>query len=137
MIEMMSDHYHLDQAFYIDILQKTTNELNINGNIVIKVGDKDESQQLNRDYLQRDYPTDVLSFTFNEELPDGFYLGDIFVCYPIAEEQAKENQISLEEELLTLMIHGLLHLAGYDHEAENDSGEMLTLQERLVRKVLP
>ena len=127
----------LDQAFYIDILQKITNELNINGNIVIKVGDKDESQQLNRDYLQRDYPTDVLSFTFNEELPDGFYLGDIFVCYPIAEEQAGENQISLEEELLTLMIHGLLHLAGYDHEAENDKGEMLVLQDRLVRKVLP
>ncbi|NIM11903.1 MAG: rRNA maturation RNase YbeY [Candidatus Aminicenantes bacterium] len=137
MIEMMSDDYHLDHAFYIDILQKITNELNINGNIVIKVGDKDESQQLNRDFLQRDYPTDVLSFTFNEELPDGFYLGDIFVCYPIAEEQAKENHISLEEELLILMIHGLLHLAGYDHEAENDSGEMLTLQKRLVKKVLP
>lgn len=137
MIEIMSDHYRLDQAFYIDILQKITNELNIDGNIVIKVGDKDESQQLNREYLQRDYPTDVLSFTFNEELPDGFYLGDIFVCYPIAEEQAGENRISLEEELLTLMIHGLLHLAGYDHEAENDKGEMLALQDRLVRKVLP
>lgn len=137
MIEMMSDDYRLDQAFYIDKLQKITNELNIKGNIVIKVGDKDESQQLNRDYLQRDYPTDVLSFTFNEELPDGFYLGDIFVCYHIAEEQARENHISLEKELLILMIHGLLHLAGYDHEAENDKGEMLKLQDRLVRKVLP
>jgi probable rRNA maturation factor len=137
MIEMMSDDYHLDQAFYINILQKITNELNINGNIVIKVGDKDESQQLNRDYLRRDYPTDVLSFTLNEELPDGFYLGDIFVCYPLAEEQAGENHISLEEELLTLMIHGLLHLAGYDHETENDKGQMLALQNRLVKKVLP
>jgi probable rRNA maturation factor len=137
MIEMMSDHYRLDQRFYTDRLQKISDELNIRGNIVIKLGDRDESQQLNRDYLHRDYPTDVLSFAFNEELPDGFYLGDILVCYPIAEEQAGENHISLEEELLTLMIHGLLHLAGYDHEAENDKGEMLALQDRLVKKSLP
>jgi probable rRNA maturation factor len=136
MIEILSEGYNLDEQFYTDILQQVVDELNIKGNITIKLGDEEESRQLNRHYLQRDYATDVLSFAFNEELPESFYLGDIFVCYPVAREQAGENQIPLEEELLTLMIHGLLHLAGYDHEAETDNGEMLTLQEHLVHKYL-
>ena len=136
MIEILSEGYNLDEQFYADILQQVVDELNIKGNITIKLGDEEESRQLNRHYLQRDYATDVLSFAFNEELPESFYLGDIFVCYPVAREQAGENQIPLEEELLTLMIHGVLHLAGFDHETETDNGEMLTLQENLVHKYM-
>lgn len=133
MIEIVDDQYKVDKAFYLEKLQEMVKELEIEGDIVIKLGGKEESQTLNAQYRQKDYPTDVLSFPFEEELPDGFYLGDIFICFPTAEEQAKEGGISLERELLTLMLHGILHLAGYDHES--DSGEMQKLQEQLLEKM--
>lgn len=134
MITIDDEDFKVEQGFYLDKLERVIKELNIQGNIVIKLGSKEEAQELNLRYLQKDYPTDVLSFPFNEEVPDeGFYLGDIFVCYPIAGEQAKEYGLTLEEELLTLMVHGILHLAGYDHET--DAGEMEKLQEQLLEKI--
>ncbi|MGE5341273.1 MAG: rRNA maturation RNase YbeY [Candidatus Omnitrophota bacterium] len=132
MIEIVDELYNLDLAFYIEKLDKVVDELKLNGTITIKVGDPEEALELNHHYLKRDYAADVLSFPFNEDLPDGYYIGDIFVCYKVAEEQAKEADIALEEELFTLMTHGVLHLAGYDHETDN--GEMLALQEKLVNQ---
>jgi probable rRNA maturation factor len=136
MIEIIDDHFNLDQTLYLDKLEAIAKELNINpaGTIVIKLGDREESKNLNLQYLEKDYPTDVLSFPFNEELPDGLYIGDIFICYPIAEIQAKENNVSLQEELFRLMVHGILHLLDYDHE--KDTGEMETLQEQLIDKYM-
>ncbi len=134
MIEINDDDFKVDKDRYLDKLAKLAEELDIEGNIVIKLGDKEESRALNKQYREKDYPTDVLSFPFNEDVPEeGFYLGDIFICYPVAEEQAKENGITLEEELFTLMIHGVLHLAGYDHEM--DSGEMKKRQKELLEKL--
>jgi len=124
----------IESFFYLSKLEKIAKELGINGDFVIKLGDKEESRELNNKFLKRDYSTDVLSFPFNEELPGGFYLGDIFICLPIVEEQARENNITVREELLRLMIHGLLHLTGRDHET--DQGEMNELQERLVQQYL-
>lgn len=129
-----TDPPQIDSAFYLSKLEKITKELGVNGDLVIKLGDKEEARELNNKYLKRDYPADVLSFPFNEELPGGFYLGDIFICLPIAEEQARENNITVREELLRLMIHGILHLTGRDHET--DQGEMNRLQERLVKQYL-
>jgi len=105
-------------------------QLKLTGIVTVKIGGEEESRELNNTYRKKDYPTDVLSFPLNEKLPGGFYIGDIFICYAIAERQAEENEVSIEEELLTLMIHGILHLAGYDHE--EDDGEMLELQDKLL-----
>jgi probable rRNA maturation factor len=136
MIELIHDDFKIDRQFYQDKLEAIVKELNINpeGTIVIKLGDREESKNLNLQYLEKDYPTDVLSFPFNEELPDGFYIGDIFICYPIAGIQAKENNVSLRQELFRLMVHGILHLRGYDHE--KDTGQMETLQEQLIKKYM-
>jgi len=128
----MNGNFNIEQPFYLEKLEKIAKELDIKGTIVIKLGDTGESKALNLKYLERDYPTDILSFPFNEDLPDGFYLGDIFICYPIAKTQAEENNLSIEEELFTLMVHGILHLCEYDHET--DAGEMPALQKRLVEK---
>lgn len=132
MIEIVDSNFKIDRDFYLTRLTGIVKELKIKGNIVIKLGDEEEARALNFKYLKKDYPTDVLSFPFNEELPDGYYLGDIFICCPVAKEQAEENNISTREELFTLMVHGLLHLAGYDHET--DEGEMKELQENLVNQ---
>jgi probable rRNA maturation factor len=82
-------------------------------------------RQLNRDYLGRDEPTDVLAFSAREEVgghppfvppPDGvLHLGEVIIAYPQAVAQAEEYKHSVKSELLTLIVHGVLHLLGYEH----------------------
>jgi probable rRNA maturation factor len=133
MIKIISDPYKIDKTFFTFRLEKIITKLNMKGTITIKLGSSQESQNLNKKFLNKDYPTDVLSFPINEKLPQGFYFGDIFICFPIAQEQATAYHITIEEELLNLMIHGILHLSGYDHE--EDQGEMLDLQKQLLQEV--
>ena len=73
---------------------------------------------LNRKFLKKDKPTDVLSFPLGEKGPDGkFYLGDIVIAVPVAFRQSRAKGHSLDRELRLLAIHGFLHLLGYDHSA--------------------
>jgi probable rRNA maturation factor len=120
----------INQDTLLRHLTDITRQLKIKGDITIKLGGKPESRKLNATYLNRDYATDVLSFPIRQQVPEGFYLGDIFICLPVAREQARANRVTLENEILRLMIHGILHLSGMDHEI--DSGEMLRLQEELL-----
>ena len=130
MTTVNSGSYKVDGGKLISIAEKLLNELNLSGDITIKFGDMKESKELNSQYRKKEYATDVLSFPFNEILENSFYIGDILICYPIAEKQAKERSISTEREIITLMVHGILHLAGYDHET--DKGEMLALQDSFI-----
>ena len=73
---------------------------------------------LNRKFMKKDRPTDVLSFPLGEKGPDGkFYLGDIVIAVPVAFRQARAKGHSLDKELRLLAIHGFLHLLGFDHSA--------------------
>jgi probable rRNA maturation factor len=86
-------------------------------------------RELNRQFRGIDKATDVLSFPANE--PNN--LGDVAVSVETAVTQAKENGLSLDDEIAQLILHGLLHLSGYDHETDN--GEMNRLELRLRRKL--
>jgi len=88
---------------------------------------QDKVRQLNRDYRGRDEPTDVLAFSVVEEAgadfppfvspPDGVrHLGEVIVSYPQAVLQAEEHRHSVVREIAVLIIHGVLHLLGYDHD---------------------
>ena len=106
------------------------------GEISLTLLDDDSIRELNRTYLGKDVPTDVISFALHEG--DEAVLGDVYVGYEQAAIQAAEAGISVEEELARLSIHGTLHVLGYDHpdtEARSSS-EMFVLQEHLVRKLL-
>jgi len=73
-------------------------------------------QELNREFLKKNVPTDVLSFPLGEKGADGkYYMGDIIISVPKALEQASDQARSLERELEILTIHGFLHLLGYEH----------------------
>jgi probable rRNA maturation factor len=75
-------------------------------------------QTLNRKFMKKDRPTDVLSFPLGEKGPDGkYYLGDIVIAVPVAARQAREKGHALDRELRLLAIHGYLHLLGFDHFA--------------------
>ena len=86
-------------------------------------------RELNRQFRGVDKATDVLSFPVEENLN----LGDIAVSVDTAAVQAKENGLTFDEEIAQLILHGLLHLSGYDHETDN--GEMNRLELRLRRKL--
>jgi probable rRNA maturation factor len=133
MIQIISEQHRIDRKKFLSLLRPVAARLALKGRIVIRLGDGIESQRLNRTYRGKDEPTDVLSFPMNEDLPDGRYVGDILICLPVAETQAIETGHSLERELLMLMIHGILHLAGYDHEL--DQGRMMALQTELLATI--
>jgi probable rRNA maturation factor len=86
-------------------------------------------RKLNQQFRNIDKATDVLSFPAEEETN----LGDIAISVETAAAQAKENGLTLEAEIAQLILHGLLHLSGYDHET--DSGEMNRLELRLRKKL--
>ena len=92
------------------------------------VSDK-KIRELNRRFRGIDKATDVLSFPSDE--PDE--LGDVAVSVDTAAVQAKENGLKFDEEIAQLILHGLLHLSGYDHETDN--GEMNRLELRLRKKL--
>lgn len=90
-----------------------------------------EMRRLNREFRKRDATTDVLSFPFepDEMDPNTDYLGDIAISGEQALKQAAENGMDPETEIKQLILHGILHLCGYDHET--DDGEMNRLELRL------
>jgi len=86
-------------------------------------------QQINRDYLQRDWPTNVISFAMREGEGGGLHpdlLGDVIISTETAARDAIEADTSFESELYFLLLHGILHLLGYDHErgTEQQAAEM-------------
>jgi len=102
-------------------------------------------QKLNYRWRGKDKTTDVLSFgNDNKEKTFGFiaapdhirHLGEIFICRSVALRQARRYGCSLNEEMARLLVHGILHLAGYDHEKEEkEKKKMLVLQEKILRKI--
>jgi probable rRNA maturation factor len=85
----------------------------------ILITDDEEIQQLNRQFRGKDKPTDVLSFPLQTGEGAEFAgkaLGDVVISIDTAERQAREFEVRLQEELLRLLIHGVLHLSGYEHE---------------------
>jgi len=93
-------------------------------------------RKLNRQFRGKDYATDVLSFPTRAEAFEGDNensLGEIVISVDRAAVQAKENRLSFTNEVEQLILHGLLHLCGYDHET--DAGEMNRLELRLRRKL--
>jgi len=87
--------------------------------------DDSHIEKLNKQYLGREGPTDVISFYLDDErTPDGkLILGDIVISVDTAERQAQEQGHSFPEELETLIVHGMLHLLGYDHEKKETFDE--------------
>jgi len=105
------------------------------GELTLVITDDAQVKELNRIYRGVDASTDVLAFsstneagTFVPSAEAACYLGDIVISYPRAFEQAAAYGHPVEEELLLLVVHGVLHLLGYDHERDSDREEMWRMQ---------
>jgi probable rRNA maturation factor len=100
----------------------------LQGDIAILITSNDEVRRLNREFRGKNKPTDVLSF------PSAVrgHAGDIAISADIARMSARDRKLTLTEETKVLILHGMLHLAGYDHE--NDKGEMARKEQSLRRR---
>ncbi|MGM7635605.1 rRNA maturation RNase YbeY [Bacillus sp. Hm123] len=128
----------------IDILNLTAQKegVNVGSEVSITLTDNERIQEINRDYRDKDQPTDVISFALEEmgeeevaitgatDLPR--ILGDIIISVPRAKEQAEEYDHSFERELGFLVVHGLLHLLGYDHMTEEEEKVMFAKQREIL-----
>lgn len=118
-------------SLYIKRLSENTDSLNnLRGIIEINILNSEEMRRINREYRKKDYATDVLSFEYLDSPSE--VKGEIFICLPVAARQASENRQTLKKELEILLVHGLLHIAGYDHNNDNEEIEM----ENLAKKIL-
>jgi probable rRNA maturation factor len=121
------------QAFSAKVLRVLPSEAN--GFTVAFVSDR-AMRELNRLWQHKGGTTDVLSFPAEQnefEKSEGSTLGDVVISVEQAARQAKDNGMTLDEEIAQLILHGLLHLCGYDHST--DSGEMNRLELRLRKKL--
>ena len=131
----------LYEALYEKLAEKTFNILNIKNDIILSVTfvDKGYIHELNKNYRGIDRPTDVISFAFlddkneiikGENIP--LDLGEIYICYEVADENRKNYGNSIKREICFLFVHGLLHLLGYDHMTKEDEEIMFPLQEKIL-----
>ncbi len=91
----------------------------------VRVVDEAESRSLNHQYRDRDAPTNVLSFPLDAPLDgDGILLGDLVICAPVVNREAREQGKQAEHHWAHMVIHGTLHLLGYDHVEEAEAREM-------------
>lgn len=98
--------------------------------------DDEEIHRLNLQYLGRDRPTNVLAFPMDG--PEGYLLGDVVISTETAEREAEERGVPFEEHLALLLIHGILHLLGYDHERGGEEEVIMRAkEEELLQVVLP
>lgn len=97
----------------------------------------EDMRRLNLQYRQKDRPTDVLSFEAGQKEADGErYMGDLVICQAYAKDEAVRRGIPVKEEILRLVIHGTLHLAGQDHATLDEEAKMFGVQERVLSRIL-
>ena len=100
-------------------------------------------QELNKKYLDEDRPTDVMAFQTDEDKQIGFvnapddksHLGEVIISYPQAVRQAEEHNHPVEREMVILMIHGILHLLGYDHDIPERTQKMRNRESDVLKMI--
>lgn len=101
--------------------------------LAIRIVDEQESRQLNSRYRGVDKATNVLSFPF--EAPPGIdsdYLGDVVICAPVVQREAQQQHKPEKHHWAHMVVHGMLHLRGYDHQLDEQAEEMETLEKQIL-----
>jgi len=102
----------------------------------LRIVDEQESQALNEKYRGANGPTNVLSFPFDAEIPEPLPLiGDIVICAPVVAREAQQQNKDLKAHWAHMIIHGVLHLLGYDHQNESQAVIMETLETDIMQNL--
>ena len=123
----------IDTEFYKRVVERILVEETGRDDAVLVFVDEEEISEMNERFRGMEGPTDVLTFVYDDE----DLLGEIIVCPEVVERNAESFGVEPEEEMLRVVIHGALHLSGYDHEFdESRAEEMFKKQEKLLREFL-
>lgn len=107
--------------------------LSLDAEITVRIVAADEGQQLNAQYRNKDYATNVLTFDYQQE---PLVLADLVLCAPVVAREAQEQNKTLEEHYAHLLVHGTLHAQGWDHEtSEEDAQEMEDYETAIMREL--
>lgn len=128
------------EQIYVELFKRTIDFLNLKKEYIVSVTfvSKEKIHDINKEFRKIDRPTDVISFAFlddKSEIIKGNFpidLGELYICYEVAYENAKIYGNSINRELKFLFIHGLLHLLGYDHMRKEDEEIMFKLQDLIL-----
>lgn len=148
-IEIIDHTDKLSPSFHsliFDLLQFAAEYLNLDKDyeMSVTIVDNNEIQKINKEYRNKDYATDVISFAMNDVVEDdplvdldeefsfNNLLGDLFISIDKVKQQAKDYEHSEKRELAFLVVHGFLHLNGYDHHTSESEQEMFQLQENIL-----
>ena len=115
-------------------LDKTIPQFQKSAELTIRIVDTEESHQLNHEYRGKDKPTNVLSFPF--DAPPGIeldLLGDLIICRQVVEKEAEEQNKPLLAHWAHMVVHGSLHLLGYDHIEDDEAEEMESLETEIMQ----
>lgn len=134
----------VSKKYIFDVLTISLKKLKQkNGSISLSVIGEYKMRRLNKNHRNKDYVTDVLSFPADSNSFFGKHLnnlereyGDIIICPKQIERQAKEYNITYKEEFTRMLVHGVLHLLGYDHIKKKDAAIMFPKQEKIVKYIL-
>ncbi|MDC9580166.1 rRNA maturation RNase YbeY [Xenorhabdus sp. PR6a] len=125
-----------EEALFQHWLEGVLPQFQAESEVTIRVVDEAESHDLNLTYRGKDKPTNVLSFPFEAppeiELP---LLGDLIICRQVVEKEAKEQKKTVEEHWAHMVVHGSLHLLGYDHIEDDEAEEMESLETEILKKM--
>jgi len=146
----------VDLDTWVQLARAVLNDRGVSGEAEVSLLFVDEGTiaGLNKDFLGRDGPTDVLSFPIEDDadpagrFPDSgargpgsdagsrppILLGDVVICPVVAARQAVEHEVDLTDELALLVVHGLLHLLGMDHEVDDEAEQMEALERTLLSR---
>ena len=104
--------------------------------VVVRITDEAESRRLNHEYRDRDRPTNVLSFPY-DPLPelDLLHVGDLVICAPVVRREAVEQGKAVEAHWAHMVVHGMLHLQGYDHDTDDEAGAMEALETEILTRL--
>jgi probable rRNA maturation factor len=123
----------IDLGFLKRVAEKTLKLMKFNViNLGVVLVDSGRMKDLNKKYRKKDKVTDVLTFDYGHQFGGQ---GEIIICLPQAKKQAQKLGHSLEKELAILLIHGILHLAGYNDETKKDFNKMKIKQEGIWQKI--
>jgi probable rRNA maturation factor len=100
--------------------------------VTLRLVDEAEGRRLNRDFRGKDYPTNVLTFVYDDADP---LSGDVVLCAPLVAAEARSQHKELEAHYAHLVVHGMLHLQGYDHESDAEASVMEARETEILGKL--
>jgi probable rRNA maturation factor len=103
------------------VIRWIRNTLEVEGEITVRIVDAEEGQALNREYRQKDYATNVLTFDYMQE---PVVTADLVLCAPVIAQEAKAQKKTLQAHYAHMIVHGTLHAQGWDHELDEDAQVM-------------